>query len=69
LGQHFIVEDRTMIMATRANAINATLYPNLNFNFDVAPIALRQPLTHGARDDVRTAGGRIVTPILLEILR
>jgi len=33
LGQQFIVEDRTMIMATRANAVNATLYPNLNFNF------------------------------------
>jgi tripartite-type tricarboxylate transporter receptor subunit TctC len=29
-------------MATTANAVNATLYPNLNFNFihDVAPIAI-----------------------------
>jgi len=31
----------TLLMATSANAINATLYPNLSFNFirDVAPIA------------------------------
>ena len=31
----------TLLMATTANAVNATLYPNLNFNFihDVAPIA------------------------------
>jgi tripartite-type tricarboxylate transporter receptor subunit TctC len=32
----------TLLLATSANAINATLYPNLNFNFvrDVAPIAI-----------------------------
>jgi len=32
----------TLLLATTANAINATLYPNLNFNFirDVAPIAI-----------------------------
>jgi tripartite-type tricarboxylate transporter receptor subunit TctC len=32
----------TLLMATTANAVNATLYPNLNFNFihDVAPIAI-----------------------------
>ena len=31
----------TLLTATAANAINATLYPNLNFNFirDVAPVA------------------------------
>jgi tripartite-type tricarboxylate transporter receptor subunit TctC len=31
----------TLLTATSANAINATLYPNLNFNFirDVAPVA------------------------------
>ena len=31
----------TLLMATTANAVNATLYANLNFNFirDVAPIA------------------------------
>jgi len=31
----------TLLTATTANAINATLYPNLNFNFvrDVAPVA------------------------------
>ena len=38
----------TLLMATTANAVNATLYPNLNFNFihDVAPIATinRTPL-------------------------
>jgi tripartite-type tricarboxylate transporter receptor subunit TctC len=32
----------TLLLATTANAINATLYPNLNFNFirDVAPIVI-----------------------------
>jgi len=32
----------TLFMATGANTINATLYPNLNFNFirDVAPVAI-----------------------------
>jgi tripartite-type tricarboxylate transporter receptor subunit TctC len=32
----------TLLMATGANTINATLYPNLNFNFirDVAPVAI-----------------------------
>ena len=32
----------TLLMATGANTINATLYPNLNFNFvrDIAPVAI-----------------------------
>jgi tripartite-type tricarboxylate transporter receptor subunit TctC len=32
----------TLLLANNANAINATLYPNLNFNFirDIAPVAL-----------------------------
>jgi tripartite-type tricarboxylate transporter receptor subunit TctC len=56
LGQQFIVENPpgatemvlrappdgyTLLMTATANAINATLYPNLNFNFirDIAPVA------------------------------
>jgi tripartite-type tricarboxylate transporter receptor subunit TctC len=35
-------DGHTLLMATGANTINATLYPNLNFNFvrDVAPVAV-----------------------------
>jgi len=35
-------DGHTLFMATGANTINATLYPNLNFNFirDVAPVAI-----------------------------
>ena len=56
LGQQFVVENPpgatemvlrappdgyTLLMTATANAINATLYPNLNFNFirDIAPVA------------------------------
>ena len=56
LGQQYVVENPpgatemvlrappdgyTLLMTATANAINATLYPNLNFNFirDIAPVA------------------------------
>jgi tripartite-type tricarboxylate transporter receptor subunit TctC len=41
LGQQFVIENRPGAMVTTSNAINATLYANLNFNFihDIAPVA------------------------------
>ena len=41
----------TLLLVSRANAINATLYDKLSFNFirDIAPVAgiIREPLRHG----------------------
>src|SRR5262245_28747504 len=49
-------DGHTLLLVTTANAINATLYDNLNFNFirDIAPVAsiIRQPFVMLAHPSV-----------------